>query len=381
MKALYSLGSKEMSVNVLVDMEALLAPIPGANPAGEDVSYAEYDSLKEARRADEPHLEQGEWRTELKIAQWPKVRELASEVLTHKSKDLQVACWLTESLTYLHGFPGVESGLQVIDGLLIRFWEDLYPEKEDGDLGQRTARLDWLNTYLPQAILEIPVTLREVGGYNFRHWQESRELDNLARKSLEAAQQAIAEGKTTSDAFEKAVAATPGSYYADLFEQVSHSREAFAQLAKTVDKRFGKDAPSLAKISGELSNCWNLTLRIATDKGVISAAPTTETPAAGQPMASPAITETTPSLSPQVPIVVTPAGLPQNREEALRRLNEIALFFRQTEPHSPVSYLIERATKWAKMPLEQWLRDVIKDEGILQNLRETLGIKPPESGL
>ena len=55
-------------------------------------------------------------------------------------------------------------------------------------------------------------------------------------------------------------------------------------------------------------------------------------------------------------------------------------FFRRTEPHSPVSYLVQRAVQWGHMPLENWLRDVIKDEAVLANLRDTLGLKEAGPG-
>ena len=41
----------------------------------------------------------------------------------------------------------------------------------------------------------------------------------------------------------------------------------------------------------------------------------------------------------------------------------------------PVSYLVQRAVSWGHMPLDTWLAEVIKDGGVLDNLRETLGIK------
>ena len=59
----------------------------------------------------------------------------------------------------------------------------------------------------------------------------------------------------------------------------------------------------------------------------------------------------------------------------MRRLSEIAAFFQKTEPHSPVAYLVQRAVRWGNMPLDSWLRDVIKDESVLFNLRETLGLE------
>ena len=82
-----------------LEFEELVAPIAGDNPSGVDMSFEQvFEDIKEARRQDDPTLSQGEWKSELKVAQWPKARDLCIEVLSHKSKDLQVAAWLAESL-------------------------------------------------------------------------------------------------------------------------------------------------------------------------------------------------------------------------------------------------------------------------------------------
>jgi type VI secretion system protein ImpA len=73
------------------------------------------------------------------------------------------------------------------------------------------------------------------------------------------------------------------------------------------------------------------------------------------------------------------SGPIRTRAEAISRLSEVATFFRQTEPQSPVAYLVERAIKWSQMPLETWLASVIKDDTVLGSLRETLGVEPPST--
>ena len=73
-------------------------------------------------------------------------------------------------------------------------------------------------------------------------------------------------------------------------------------------------------------------------------------------------------------------GAIRGRQEALKRLTEVADYFRQTEPHSPVSFLVQRAVKWGNMPLDSWLADVVKDGATLDALRETLGISTDNSG-
>ncbi len=57
----------------------------------------------------------------------------------------------------------------------------------------------------------------------------------------------------------------------------------------------------------------------------------------------------------------------------------VSAFFRATEPHSPVAYLIDKAVNWAELPLHAWLRAVVKDEGSLAHLEEMLGIDPPSA--
>jgi type VI secretion system protein ImpA len=69
----------------------------------------------------------------------------------------------------------------------------------------------------------------------------------------------------------------------------------------------------------------------------------------------------------------SPTGAIQSRRDALKRLADIADYFQKTEPHSPLSYLINRAVKWGNMPLESWLKDVIKDESVLSQIHQTLG--------
>jgi type VI secretion system protein ImpA len=56
----------------------------------------------------------------------------------------------------------------------------------------------------------------------------------------------------------------------------------------------------------------------------------------------------------------------------------VAAFFRRTEPHSPVAYLADKAVSWGEMPLHEWLRQVVKDQGSMSHLEELLGLQRPE---
>lgn len=143
-------------MNKTIDVDAILSPLPGDNPAGESLRYDPvYDEIQEARRADDM-LDRGDWQHEVKTSDWDKVVALTLEALTEKTKDLQIAAWLFEALTVTEGFAGVCTGFKVMTGFLQDFWENVYPEIEDDDLDYRVGPLEFLNDKVWLPIKQIP---------------------------------------------------------------------------------------------------------------------------------------------------------------------------------------------------------------------------------
>ncbi len=68
----------------------------------------------------------------------------------------------------------------------------------------------------------------------------------------------------------------------------------------------------------------------------------------------------------------------ETREEAFQSLLQIAAFFKRTEPHSPVSYALEQAVRWGKLPLPELLNELIADQGSREQLFKLVGIQSPE---
>ncbi len=351
-----------------VDVESLLAPIPGERPAGISLRYeAVYDALKEARRSDE-ELPQGAWVGKTKAADWKLVVKLASEVLVGKSKDLQVVVWLTEALLMLHGFAGLRDGLLLLKGLHDRYWDGYFPLSEDGDLDRRCAPIQWLNTKVPMSVRAVKVTGRRgEDNYSWLRWEESRAIDNLARTKPEAAQAAWDEGKLSVEAFDKAATATPRAFYDQLWADVTAARDAVTAFDHVVDERFGRQAPSLNELKKAIEDCAELVESLYKKKRVLDPDPV----AAGQ-----GVVEMEHDNGGDMPSgTVSFEGAPATRAEALKRLASVAAYFRRAEPHSPVSYLVQRAVQWGNMSLEQWLKDVINSDEELTRVKETLGLK------
>ncbi len=361
-----------MAANPTLDLEALLTPIPGENPAGEDVRYTRYDAIKEARREDD-NLPKGDWEEKgtVKNADWKKVMTIGIKSLSTETKDLQVAVWLLEGLIKEDGFIGLRDGLTLLKELHARFWDSVYPIIEEGDFSFRAGPMDWMNEdkNIPFAIRGIPfIRSSEGDAYSLLHWEEAQEVENLGRKNPKEKAAAIEEKKVTVEQFNKAVQATPLSHCLAIFEQVQQTQEALRGLQQIILEKYGEsndERPSIEKIRKVLEECHALLEGIVKGKGgakveiggaTTGAATTSGTPEQGSSGGGGGI-------------------IPHDRLDALARLAAVAEFFRQTEPHSPVAYLVQRATKWGEMPLEEWLSEVIKSKEVLGNVRETLGIK------
>ena len=252
----------------MIDVDAVLEAIPGENPAGEELRYAGvYDEIKEARRADDA-LDQGDWQRELKTSDWDQVIKLSVEALTEKTKDLQIAAWLAEALIRTEGFDGFIDGFKIVNGLLTRFWDGLYPEIEDGDTDFRAAPLEFANNTLGFMIRSIPLTdPRATSGYSWLKWQESRSVgyeehakDPQARKEL------IAEGKISAEVFDSAVERSTKAFYAGLAEKIEKALALFTALDAVVDEKFGADAPLISDIGNALKDCDRLVSGILKEK-------------------------------------------------------------------------------------------------------------------
>src|SRR6516225_1191912 len=116
------------------DTTALLAPINEASPCGADLLFSpDFDAIQHARRFDDPSLDQGEWITEIKEADWPFVVERCTAMLRTQTKDLRLAVWLTEALAIQQGVPGLTQGYTVLTGLVERFWDGVHPLPEGDD--------------------------------------------------------------------------------------------------------------------------------------------------------------------------------------------------------------------------------------------------------
>lgn len=364
--------SDELQKPPVVDLDVLLSPIAGENPSGENLRYSGlYDEISEARRADED-LVQGDWQTELKVADFGRVIDLAIPALSTRSKDLQVGVWLTEALVKKHGFAGLRDSLKLLSGLQEQFWDTLHPEIDEGDMEGRANAISWLDTHGTFAVKRAPFT--GSAGYSFLDWEDSKlfdvpeNLDTLPaddqKKYSDLKTQADRERRVTGDLWRKEKAATRRASCEEVNHLIDECWTAYTDLNRVIEEKYDlKQAPGLTNFRKALDDVHTEVKKLLEEKRIEEPDEIDDVEGEDGEMVEGAVAGTGKGTS----------GAINSRRDALKRLGDIADFFQKTEPHSPVSYLVQRAVKWGNMPLETWLQDVIKDESILFQLRQTLG--------
>ncbi|MBV9879079.1 MAG: type VI secretion system protein TssA [Gemmatirosa sp.] len=322
----------------------LLTPVPGDNPSGKDLRYdPRYDKVKEARRED-LDLPQGGLATERKIADWPQVVTLASQLLQKETKDLQLAAWLTEALLKREAFGGLATGLTVLKGLLDGFWETLYPEYDEDDLELRAGPLEWVG-----GRLDVPVKLGVIasGGTTFLEHVASRAIpleteENREKKAQR--EEELSQGKKSPEEVDRAVAGTPKAFYKALVADLDAAQQALAALEVTADERFGRDAPGFGKLRSALDEVRRLAGTILAQKLVLDPDPIVEEPEAADGDGTPTAARSADG-APAGPL----APEPTSAADAGARVASAARFLRSQEPTNPAPYLMLRGLRWGEL--------------------------------
>jgi type VI secretion system protein ImpA len=247
-------------------IDDLLEPISPEEPAGADMRWSpEWDRIREARRADDD-LDVGQWaKRERKVSDWRLVRDVATEILRNRSKDLQLAMWLTEANIKLQGFGGFREGLRITRELMVRYWDKgLYPSMEDGP-EDRAGPFEWLNNKLVDSIVTIPVTLRGDQGrdYNFIDLEDARRVGSEANfktkdgdidsKKKKAYDEAIAAGHISLELFDAAIKSTKRHAYEQFGATFRQAYDEFKALERVIEDKFGDAAPNLSACRTALS--------------------------------------------------------------------------------------------------------------------------------
>jgi type VI secretion system protein ImpA len=371
-------------------VEVLLKPLPGNDPTGISARYDPVIAqIRIAREADDPSLPQGEWERPLKKADWSQVAALCTQTLGERSKDLQIAAWLTEAWIHLHQVDGLRAGVRLIKGLLDTYWDGVHPlQSEDGDYDARVAPLAWMNESLPLTlrlnVALLPWPGRKPPYISLEDWTKA---PLLAPPKSGDDNQPNPAAAPSRDELMLVGATTAAPLLLQLRESLALAMAEWKAFDAMIDERLNKEAPSLSRVTETLGLIDRaITSLLSTRQNVsASTAPAASEKAmhTDQP-ADPTDTAAEPAIAPAVPgedfvDLRLATGPIRSRADAYRQLEGIANFLQSIEPHSPTPYLVRRAVSWGRMPLPELMQEVLREEGDLNRLFTVLGLTPQKS--
>ncbi len=331
----------------------LLNPIPGDNPSGvyvrHDSKLLLYDKIKDARRQDD-ELAQGDWQTERKMADFPLAKKLAEEAIATKTKDLQLAAWLTEAQLHIEGFAGLQQGLNLCAGLISNFWDTVYPPVEDGDLELRSGPLDFLGSGLDLALKSRPLTK---AGYDWYKYKESRSVgyDDSSRSDKERKdrEQKIADGKLSAEVFDKAFVETPKAFYGQAEKDLDGCLASLKTLDEVCDEKFGSDGPALGRLKTSIEEVRHSVHALLEKKRETEPDPVEVAAAADGGASGTGVVGVAVSGAPGITISVLTSSEPADRRDAIATVAKVAALLRQQDPHNPAPYLMMRGLRWGEL--------------------------------
>jgi type VI secretion system protein ImpA len=354
-----------MSTPALIDLEALLAPIPGDNPAGHAVPFATREIFEKARKEVNPALYAADdplRPTDTVRADWGLIVEKAQEVLTESTKEMLTAARLTEALLKLHGdelrgFAGLRDGIQLMRRMLDECWDRIYPPiEEEGDEEVRAAAFSWLDdsdrgARFPLSIRATSITTLDGKGLSWKDWKDSNQPGEQQEQNKEAFSKAV----------EEASRETCQSVADDLSECLTE----IVELDRVLEAKLGTYAPSISNLRQAVYDCHVLAKQILDQKGAAPA----EADEAGFEAESAAESD-----GASAPGSAGRSAM-NTRAQVFQTIAEAAKVLKQLEPHSPVPFMLERAVELGALTFPELMKLLVRNPEVLTTLGRELGVK------
>ena len=362
----------------------LIAPIDGSHHGvGEDLMFdPRIDAIVAARQEDDPLLAQGNWVTELKVADWGFVKNQCAELLSDTSKDMKLALWYVDALSHTDHLVGISQGLSLLQALNDEYWLTMYPplDGEEDSMDIRAGLLSWFVKALTDDIKQLSLADTKLESYDYNYYLTARDHDKQRQQNPDSE---TSNQLTLSD-YNHAIKNSSEAWQKALMSNLNKVTEQWQDLTDQLNNLMGMDAPVFAPVTDLLvaltQHLRPLIPEYADTTNSISQEGVADTVGSEGDNES-TMLDGNKSLASTKNVILTdfnPSNRDHqsNRRQALKLLAQIQEYFATNEPHSPVTFLLGRAIDWADMPLDQWLAHIIKNEDQLSMISDMVGIQP-----
>lgn len=372
-----------MSDSTLLDLELLLGPI--SEEAAAAATDSEFQRLKDAfdeaqslvKEAEEKERMGGEdatgrpWRV-VPAPDWNAVVELSSRYL-QSSHDLRAAAWLTAGLLGTHQLQGLSAGLDLCIGLCESYWADIQPPATEesghsdttGGLRNVLSRKSFSSLWATILVSGKLESDRHETRYSYLDYRRSLDFERMDDEEKEKKLEA---GYISQEMFRSAALITPPEFLRSNLTLIDECIQKLTHLSTFLEQNCIIDSyddepthPNTREFREELSSM----------RAVMQQLVTSLPDEPGEENSEQASSQGTGGEAASSKGQMT-------RESALRTIEQVAVFFEKTEPHSPLHYALRQIVRWGRMPFDKLLIELIDDRGVMQSLRRQIGLPPDE---
>jgi type VI secretion system protein ImpA len=328
-------------------IDSLLSPVNLDAPCGdfsEDNTslYSDFSALEQAAKG-KPEQVMGDSVIPAVEPDWRSVYELSLELLK-KTKDLKVACYLTQSLIMRQGFEGVRDGLLVIEGLLKEYWQDVHPQltiDDDYDPDYRVNAVAYLaDADFIKSLAKIKlVASKAVGQFTLIDYRLAISGDDKP------------EGAPDISLINAAFMDVDLESLKSVQDAVGSAISSVESITQIFDEKLtDASGPQLAPLLAELKYVLKVYGEFLSDRGVDAEDGALEE---GGEDAEQTMTEESTAV-----VVKTNPGEVNSREDVIKQIDKICTYYVKNEPSSPVPLILNRAKKLVSMDFMDIMKDM-----------------------
>jgi type VI secretion system protein ImpA len=405
---------------VFLDYKQLLEPIEADKPSGRYLKgeRAQYRALRNTfnaaqssfrRFVETPDSSNDEELFEENQKNWQAVSDACWQTLIEESKDIEIYCWWVMSLAFQSdSINKIAVSLATLTPFIEAFWPEINPYLPDNKLKssdiaeQASERAELQLRPLVQllgesngsGLLYMPLQMFAlIGDINLTKYLSATKASTLptlkaqAQKDFSSNKSKITESIKALDLAIKSIDAL------DIWLKSRMTELSFSAISTQFLKTNLSDCLQAIKyLVEECFEQWPLDHKVEA-----KAAPIEKTidekimdKNSDENMKKEVNQQTlaTPRQTAFVDTAVIEGGKqPLNRDSAFHQLRNIAEYFSESEPHSPVSYLLEKAIRWGYMSLPELMAELVSgNDKVLGQINLVTGIsgekaKLPENNL
>lgn len=333
------------------ELETLLAPVNPDGPCGVDLeagdkydpAYLDLERITQVK----PEQQIGSTIIPAEEPDWKAVRKKATDLLA-RSKDLRVACHLTNALLRTDGWAGFALGVAVLRGFVERYWPGLFPSLDPDD-GDPQVRITSVLSIGDGGTLAMVRTMPLIA---------SRTVGKFSIKDLEIAS---GDAPPDKDAKEGTVPTTASIDGVVMNIDLAVLSDTAAALKDCVDMLAGLEEGFAAHVETSRTPNFNK-LAALLQKGHAFLAAKVALRAPAPASAAGAAAEGGEQVSEQPrPSGAAFSGGIFSRDDVLRAMDSITAYYAKHEPTSPIPMLLGRCKRLVTMEFIDIVRELVPD--------------------